>query len=971
MPADRQRVVYKKWDRDPKGKLLEKPPPKGSRTENNITWGHTLDDFYWMRYRIPRIPGVNVLTIWSRSMIKEFGENYLNEKHEKEPEPRRLRPWPVLTLPSHIPSSTRLGYIDEGCGDNHEHSWRRVETETSQSATREKAKLICPTLAGLECCPINYFPLEAPENLEAIPACVAGQPSTLRYAVPSLGGCIRSDMWRDANANATAGSSDGVDPALSAALNANSPAVAPPPPHPAYPAAQEPTPTSNGVVAESFARAAPISIDTNPTSCVSSTQATFETCSTTPTSATLVAIPTADILKMANWTDSTDSERINAKIALPTATYAAPVVIDVVVPAQTPRTADPIPDAPEPTAPAARAMDVDAPKIGGRAGDEDKPGDATDEVPPAEATEVDAPRVEDGAGKGVKAKSAGDVLLGEIETGHILADPKDYARAAAAEAEATAELCVAATPAAVNDPVGVVDAHMPTTFQASVEEEDIWKCPPPPPPTPEPIFDGLPKLEEFIPEEYFPDVLYVNDPDKKTAISHNYKKPGSRLLKAQTLEPVPRKYKRVWPRFVRDTEPATAFNTDPNCASIKVPPLPAASGPTRWSIAPRTSPPTVPKPSTNLRIAHLNLSSAPCLGVGNHSAVFRAGLRLPYPLSARSPTGEVTVAAKTGFSGDEARKLLSNEGKIYGAFPKHLQEDWCGLNLVAPITHPVPVHAVVPKFYGYYVPVMEDVERAKQEAVHAWKQKKKEERLKKKEKAEAKKAKAAERGGHDGGAAEGKDEGATQGGDDDEEKEDSEEQNSDEEEEAARKDEEYAVSRFESSPSYKAWHRLSPILLLEECGEPISPSAFTADERSECFSLALRLHCAEFTQNSFYVRNILRQPGPLTVAPPARSDKTPSFRIIDHGRGRHWLYQLETTKKENAERRRRNKSKAEMRAQMNVPTEEEMKVRMKAEEAEDEMDKKHLEAAAKSWSESRDYEVCQARSELQILDSHY
>ncbi|KAJ7906202.1 hypothetical protein B0H13DRAFT_1619636, partial [Mycena leptocephala] len=234
------------------------------------------------------------------------------------------------------------------------------------------------------------------------------------------------------------------------------------------------------------------------------------------------------------------------------------------------------------------------------------------------------------------------------------------------------------------------------------------------------------------------------------------------------------------------------------------------------------------------RIAHLNLSSAPRLGVGNHSVVHRAALRLPVPLSARSPTGEVTVAAKTGFSNEEARRLLLNEGKIYGAFPKHLQEDWCGMNLVAPITHPVPVHAVVPKFYGYYVPHEEE----------------------------------------------------------------------DEDEDAARTDEKDALCAFKRSASYQAWNKVSPILLLEECGSPILPQKFTADDRSECYSLALRLHYAEFTQGSFYIRNILRQPGPLTVAPSARSDRTPSFRIIDFGRGEHWPYLLEAAKKENEERRR-------------------------------------------------------------------
>ncbi|KAJ7479762.1 hypothetical protein FB451DRAFT_1031491, partial [Mycena latifolia] len=347
----------------------------------------------------------------------------------------------------------------------------------------------------------------------------------------------------------------------------------------------------------------------------------------------------------------------------------------------------------------------------------------------------------------------------------------------------------------------------------------------------------LPKLEEFIPEEYFPDILYV-----------------------QSQELVPRKYKRVWPRFARDTEPATAFNTD-----------------------------------TNLRIAHLNLSSAPRIGVGNHSVVVRAALRLPRPLGARSPTGEVTVAAKTGFPNEEARRLLHNEGKIYGAFPKHLMEDWCGLNLVAPITHPVPVHAVVPKFYGYYVPVRED----------------------------------------------------------DYEKE----------------DEATALARFERSNSYKDWKRMSPILLLEECGDPIVPSTFTPDDRSECYSLALRLHYAEFTQGSFYIRNILVQPGPLTVTPSARSERTPSFRIIDFGRGEFWPYQLEAAKATNEERRK--KTKAQMRDLMQVPTEAQMKRRVKAEEQADLEDKKTLEAAGKAWWESRDYEVRKAHSELRIPDFNY
>ena len=46
----------------------------------------------------------------------------------------------------------------------------------------------------------------------------------------------------------------------------------------------------------------------------------------------------------------------------------------------------------------------------------------------------------------------------------------------------------------------------------------------------------------------------------------------------------------------------------------------------------------------------------------------------------------------------------------------------------------------------------------------------------------------------------------------------------------------------------------------------------------------LRLHDEGINQGSFYVRNILRQPGPLTAPPEMRSMDTPSFRVIDFGR---------------------------------------------------------------------------------------
>jgi hypothetical protein len=55
--------------------------------------------------------------------------------------------------------------------------------------------------------------------------------------------------------------------------------------------------------------------------------------------------------------------------------------------------------------------------------------------------------------------------------------------------------------------------------------------------------------------------------------------------------------------------------------------------------------------------------------------------------------------------------------------------------------------------------------------------------------------------------------------------------------------------------------------------------------RDTIVSLFERLHNARFTQGSTFERNILVQPGPLTVPRAERSLDNPSYRLIDFGRG--------------------------------------------------------------------------------------
>ncbi len=60
---------------------------------------------------------------------------------------------------------------------------------------------------------------------------------------------------------------------------------------------------------------------------------------------------------------------------------------------------------------------------------------------------------------------------------------------------------------------------------------------------------------------------------------------------------------------------------------------------------------------------------------------------------------------------------------------------------------------------------------------------------------------------------------------------------------------------------------------------------FFSEKRKAIGTLLHRLHEAKFTQGSMHRGNVVIQPGPLNVPRANRSLDTPSFRIIDFGRG--------------------------------------------------------------------------------------
>jgi hypothetical protein len=104
--TDRTRFIHQWWDRAPGGKYLDKyDPPRGKRTPNGAVWGHSTDDLFM----IQRIPDVNVVTCWSRSMIKEYGERPIDDGDEPDA-PRVRRPYPLLKIDSDVECPERGMY---------------------------------------------------------------------------------------------------------------------------------------------------------------------------------------------------------------------------------------------------------------------------------------------------------------------------------------------------------------------------------------------------------------------------------------------------------------------------------------------------------------------------------------------------------------------------------------------------------------------------------------------------------------------------------------------------------------------------------------------------------------------------------------------------------------------------------------------------------------------------------------------
>ena len=75
------------WPRKPDGGCLPLTPPNGHQTPNGIMWAHELDEFV----NIERRPSQAREVLWTRSMVKEVGENYDKNTKVQRKDYRRNR----------------------------------------------------------------------------------------------------------------------------------------------------------------------------------------------------------------------------------------------------------------------------------------------------------------------------------------------------------------------------------------------------------------------------------------------------------------------------------------------------------------------------------------------------------------------------------------------------------------------------------------------------------------------------------------------------------------------------------------------------------------------------------------------------------------------------------------------------------------------------------------------------------------
>ncbi|KAF8333622.1 uncharacterized protein EI90DRAFT_2994581 [Cantharellus anzutake] len=743
MSESRRRVRHQ-WLRNPNGPFLDKrSPPHGQRTPNRQIWAHSLDDFFW----IARIVDMNVMTIWSRSMIREFGENYDDRVwNKREPPPRKRKPWPLLKLPKRMKAEGKkygFGIVDPGSdydSDGDEFDCHTVLIDVD-SDSEEKTKSLSNRDAFMKLLEKGFNKDWPPGRRELIREALSKRKVSIHDGSKLIVFRDVSEAYFLAKLNCPTCFDDGT-------LHCSECTVNPPPviyvvrydthkpkfieDRKGKSTAWFADPNMPCVFSAALLRLEAVVPD----------QDYRDACLQDSSLLGVLGAPGADILQIPDEDVTSSQCKTCDRKDLPgeDTTRLISTKFD--------KNAFWFADA------KGNRLDLDDldPKVGNN---DPKFGDTPVVTPP-----VDAP---DPLLKGLPESDSPENTLAIEKNGTIqsdvefdgvyLADPANNVQAVTDEMSKGNNADSAVTSEGSGSPLQTKPLNMP------------------------------PSLEEEIPLEFFPDILIVKDAAGGIIRYHSsHRAPVADEYSSILDKPV--KFSRVLP------SPAD----DPKQRSSSL--------------------------AQTLRTAELRLSLSYKLGKGNHSDVYLVPLRLPRPLSARTPTGEVSVACKMAHDRSRrARELLENEARVYASFPSYMFEEWNGYNLLSPkFKNPVPVGPVVPKFYGYYKPIYDAEYYAEDE------------------------------------------------------------KDLDE----------------ESKKSMKAFiEGLSPILLMEHCGEQIDSREMSEDDRDQCLSLLYQIHLANYTHHSAHIRNIVTQPGPLTLPPRSRSLKDPSFRMVDFGRTVHLSWHIE------------------------------------------------------------------------------
>ena len=168
------------------------------------------------------------------------------------------------------------------------------------------------------------------------------------------------------------------------------------------------------------------------------------------------------------------------------------------------------------------------------------------------------------------------------------------------------------------------------------------------------LLNDVPLLDTLIPPELMPDDLLVHDLSNITGLFPRNDFLNNKHGKMHMKTDMPVRYVRMYPASTHPPPPKRPTETD------------AVEG----DGAPSSE--DTPGEHVPRRTAHIYLQRKNYLGSGNHSTVFRGGLRLKHAHGASMETRQVAVKA----AGEEcgAHAMLLHEARMYDRFPRALME---------------------------------------------------------------------------------------------------------------------------------------------------------------------------------------------------------------------------------------------------------------------------------------------------------